>query len=667
MLNLESSVQIGTITIPVIRYEAVVVGSGAAGLAAALHLAEGGVASLALVTENRLAGTSRNTGSDKQTYYKLSLAGDVPDSVGDMAATLFDGGCMDGDLARIEAALSTECFYRLCRLGVPFPRNSYGEAVGYKTDHDPKTRATSAGPLTSRLMVEALEHQLSQTSISMHDHWQVIRILTDDQAGKRVLGLLCLNRQTGVAADDRYRIILSHEIVYAVGGPAMLYEDSVYPASQMGGTGLALEAGAMGRNLTEWQYGLASVKPRWNVSGSYQQVLPRYLSSDQNGEDCRDFLDEWIPDESVRLGAIFRKGYQWPFDARKLDGSSLVDLLVFQETVLRGRRVYLDFRQNPGGGSLDFAGMDSEASGYLVRAGAVQDTPIERLRHLNQPAVDFYAAHGVNLASDLLEIRLCAQHHNGGLAADRHWQSNLRGLYPVGEVNGSHGIYRPGGSALNSGQVGALRAAAAILAERRQSPDALTSAGLEQVAERVIWLEERLARGQAAASGDQFRTCPTLSASWLRAVRRMSQVAGPFRQIEKLDQAIAETDRDMAELELSVAVRDSSSLGLLARYRELLSTQHVYLAAMLDYVVKGGGSRGSAIYLESSGHLPVSGLPLFFRCRPAAPDWSDRIQEVQVVGDQILLNWRPVLPLPHPDEAFETVWRNDRQAWHNRR
>jgi len=30
---------------------------------------------------------------------------------------------------------------------------------------------------------------------------------------------------------------------------------------------------------------------------------------------------------------------------------------------------------------------------------------------------------------------------------------------PVGEVNGSHGIYRPGGSALNSGQVAGFRAA----------------------------------------------------------------------------------------------------------------------------------------------------------------------------------------------------------------
>jgi succinate dehydrogenase/fumarate reductase flavoprotein subunit len=369
----------------------------------------------------------------------------------------------------------------------------------------------------------------------------------------------------------------------------------------------------------------------------------------------------------MRLGAVFRKGYQWPFDVRKLDGSSRIDLLVFQETVLRGRRVFLDFSMNPGGGLLDFARLDAEAAGYLNRTGAVQDTPIERLKHLNQPAVDFYATQGVNLAADWLEIRLCAQHHNGGLAADSHWQSNLRGLYPVGEVNGSHGIYRPGGSALNSGQVGALRASEAILADRRQPPAVLSLAGIEQVAARINWLEERLDCGRSAQSSRHSWSHPALSERWLRAVKRMSQVGGPFRPIDRLDQAIAETGQDAVELEESITIRDPSALGFLARYRELLSTQRLYLAAMRDYAVKGGGSRGSAVYLESSGQVPAPGLPPFFKCRPAEPDWSDRIQEVLLVDGRIQFHWRPVVPLPHPDEAFETVWRIDRQAWHNRR
>jgi len=81
---------------------------------------------IAIVTEGWQMGTSRNTGSDKQTYYKLSLAGAEKDSVHDLAETLFSGGAMDGDIALVEAALSARCFYNLVRLGVPFPHNQMG-------------------------------------------------------------------------------------------------------------------------------------------------------------------------------------------------------------------------------------------------------------------------------------------------------------------------------------------------------------------------------------------------------------------------------------------------------------------------------------------------------------------------------------------------------------
>ena len=98
-----------------------------------------------MVVDKVNAGTSRNAGSDKQTYYKLTLSGGEGDSVREMAQTLFSGGAMDGDNALVEAALSARGFLHLCDLGVPFPQNRYGEFIGYKTDHDPRQRATSVG------------------------------------------------------------------------------------------------------------------------------------------------------------------------------------------------------------------------------------------------------------------------------------------------------------------------------------------------------------------------------------------------------------------------------------------------------------------------------------------------------------------------------------------
>ena len=139
----------------IITTQALVVGTGAAGYSAAIRLHQGG-REVAIVTEGIMDGTSRNTGSDKQTYYKLGLGGDSMDSVRQMAENLFAGGCVDGDNALCEAALSSRCFMNLCELGVPFPTNRYGEFVGYKTDHDPFARATSAGPLTSKFMTDSM-------------------------------------------------------------------------------------------------------------------------------------------------------------------------------------------------------------------------------------------------------------------------------------------------------------------------------------------------------------------------------------------------------------------------------------------------------------------------------------------------------------------------------
>ncbi len=128
----------------------VVVGSGCAGLNAADTLACLGEKSLLLVTEDMNAGTSRNTGSDKQTYYKLSLAGDEADSVGAMARDLC-GPDVNGDTALCEAAASAPSFFKLCALGVPFPTNEYGEYAGYQTDHDTRRRRLPPGRLPANI------------------------------------------------------------------------------------------------------------------------------------------------------------------------------------------------------------------------------------------------------------------------------------------------------------------------------------------------------------------------------------------------------------------------------------------------------------------------------------------------------------------------------------
>ena len=625
----------------------VVVGSGAAGFNAADQLWKLGRQDVVLVTEGIARGTSRNTGADKQTYYKLTLCGGEPDSVGEMARTLFDGHCVDGDHALAEAANSLPCFLRLCELGVPFPVNRYGEYVGYKTDHDPRQRATSVGPLTSRKMTEALERSVKEKGIPILDGLLAVALLTDAGAVK---GLLCLDLNAK-SRGNAYAAICCTNVIWATGGPAGMYADTVYPVGHYGMTGVPLEAGALGKNLTEWQYGLSSLRPRWNVSGTYMQALPRFISTDANGGDPQEFLSAFFGDSGDMLTRVFLKGYQWPFDVQKLQGSSIIDLLVYIEISLKDRRVFLDFTRNPGNRPVPFERMGKEARNYLKEAGACFGTPIQRLRHMNAPAVEFYLSRGVDLEKEPLEIALCTQHNNGGLDVDAWWQTCVEGLFAAGEAAGTHGVYRPGGSALNAGQVGSLRAARCIAGRRTQPPD---EAGFDRACGQI--LPTHLARFDAVLGEED-----TVSVLWSQAQARMTRCGGPIRSLDGIRQAAAEARIHLDAFSQEVRVKTIRDLGNACHYRDALVCQILYLGAMEDYIHSGGKSRGSAIYQSPDGTRPHESLPDLFACCLDGGGMDGQVQLAQYGCEECRYTWRPVRPLPEEDNFFENVWRSYRE------
>ena len=637
----------GAYTAKVYRCNTAVVGSGAAGFNAADRLWQLGQHDIVLVTENRAGGTSRNTGSDKQTYYKLTLSGGEPDSVREMADTLFAGRCVDGDLALCEAALSTQCFLKLVELGVPFPRNRYGEYIGYKTDHDPRRRATSVGPYTSKQMTECLEAAVQAKGVPMLDKTQVIKILTN---GGTVCGLLCLN-VTAQNDADRFVLIRCKNVIWATGGPAGMYADSVYPFSQYGATGLALEAGAKGKNLTEWQYGLASVAPRWNVSGTYMQVLPRVYSAAADGSDEREFLMDFFTDAHDMLSKLFLKGYQWPFDVRKFaDGSSIIDILVYLETC-KGRKVYLDYRTNPADGEFSYDDLLPEAHEYLTRAGACFGTPIERLAHMNQPAIDFYRDKGVDLYTQPLEIALCAQHNNGGIGIDCWWQTDVKGLFAVGEAAASHGVYRPGGTALNAGQVGSTRAAQYIAARCRGD----ASAGFDVAASAALAEMAALADACRADTGN-------VRALWQHAAEEMSRCGAAIRDPAQIRAYGKQVEAQLAGFAKTVKAGSRTELAMVYRLRDMLLSQHAYLTAMADYTAHGGKSRGSALYTDLTGGIkPFTQLPDTFTFALDEAE-APLIQELWLENNTCRTAWRAPRPIPEDDDFFENVWRSYRET-----
>lgn len=631
------------------RVHTLVIGSGAAGLCAAVRLHALGITDVLICTEGLRMGTSINTGSDKQTYYKLGMYGAEQDSPALMARDLFAGGAVHGDLALVEAAVSQQAFAHLASLGVPFPHDEFGQFIGYRTDHDPKRRATSCGPYTSRDMCLRLIDAVKSRGIPVLEDRMAYSLITDGEDDKRCIGAAFINRKADTCADS-LEFIRAENVVFATGGPGGLYARSVYPAVHTGGIGIALEAGAIARNLPESQFGLASLKFRWNVSGSYMQVLPRFVSTDADGGDEREFLREYFDDIRALEDVVFLKGYQWPFAAAHVPGSSLVDLMVYVETELRGRRVWLDYRTDPA--DLKISDLSRETRDYLEKSGCTGHTPLERLLQMNAPAVELYRTHGIDLAKEPLEIAVCAQHNNGGLAANLWWESEtISHLFPVGEVNGSHGVIRPGGSALNAGQVGAFRAAE-FIAARYAEPDGSFDAPFYATAEEMERLLLRqLERG---AFFDWKEEREIMQA-------RMSKSGAFLREENALKTALRETRDQLGNL-LFDGMASESPVELSERIRtgKLVFTAAVYLSAMLDQVEAGVGSRGGAVVLSEDGRPVHPKLP--FRIEEEDKSFRGMVQEVSAMPDgSTETDWTPCRPIPETDGWFETVWKACRE------
>ncbi len=621
------------------EFDAVVIGTGCAGYNCAAWLYDSGYRNIAIITEGKNMGTSRNTGSDKQTYYKLSLAGDEGDSIKSMAETLFAGGAMDGDIALTEAANSVRCFIKLCNLGVEFPTNEYGEYVGYKTDHDPFRRATSIGPYTSKKMTEVLERDVLKKGIRILDDCPVIKLLKD---GDGITGLLAIDRS--VRDHVEYVLIQCPNVVLATGGPAGVYYDSVYPECHTGSSGLALEAGAEFVNLSEWQYGLASVDFRWNVSGTYQQVLPRYISVDENGVE-REFLTGYFRDGREMLKNIFLKGYEWPFDLRKIYGSSYIDLLVYAETVIKGRKVYLDFTREPSGLQHGFDALDETAYTYLKNSDALLPLPVNRLRKMNAGAIELYQKHGIDLEKQPLRIAVSAQHNNGGVRVNDHYETNVKGLYCIGEAAGVFGVFRPGGTALNSTQVGGLRAAEHIVHEKRK----INGERFGLVADAALKeLDGLIAATKGAGS--------TLIETRRRYQKLMSKDFAFLRMIDRMERSLGEIKKNVNCFADDNKWQSVTEVAEMFKNYDIAVMSEAVACSMLK-TAKSFGSRGGAYVSESSDLLER---------KPVAENEEGRKKVLVLKKDgEIGITETPVKPIPERDLWFEKVWNEFRKRNEN--
>lgn len=644
--------------IPTYRSAALVVGSGAAGLRAAVELQRRGI-DTQLLSQSAWGGTSACSGSDKQTLHTANTA-DRGDDFTAMARALRAGGAMDHDTAYAEAVGSPRAMASLQYLGLPLPQDPLGGTLRYQTDHDEVGRATSCGPRTSRLMVKVLAQEAIRLGIPFFNQMTAVRILCSGAgAQRRASGVLAIHSR-GRSADNPLGLVLflTPTVVLAAGGPGELYRDSVFPNGCFGSLGLALQAGLTLTNLTESQFGIGTRREGfpWNLSGTYVQVIPHIYSMDDSGQE-HHFLGDYFRSTQEMASNIFRKGYQWPFHAsRMLDlQSSLIDLAIFREGQ-KGRRVFMDFNRNPlpvpGCRPFSLDRLDADVARYLDTAGATQNLPIDRLRHMNPLAIELYRRYKLDIASAPLEFAVNNQHMNGGVAVDSWGQSNIAGIYAVGEAAGTHGATRPGGAALNAGQVFGTRAAEHIAATRS---DATPPADSHQTAADAITAIRQLLDSTDGADTQTIRQ---------QVQARMSDHAGILCTPTDVAAAMAEARALNQQIRRhGIRLSRPAEAARALQWQQMALASEAVLTALDHYIQNGGGSRGARAICDPDGDaLPQAAfgpLPeIRFRSERQA-DGDTQIQ-IRMQDSAMLVSTRHNRKL---DETARAFFERDWPAW----
>lgn len=652
-----SVVTIDNMNYPVWQADALVVGTGAAGLRAAVEL-QRREQSVLLATAGLYMGTSACSGSDKQTLFTAATAGSG-DNFTKLAEALASGGAMDRDTAYVEAVGSLHTLGGLQYLGLELPEDRYGAILRYQTDHDEAGRATSCGPRTSRLMVKVLLEEVKRLGIPLLTSATIIKLLhqRDESGIDRVAGAI-LATGSRTWNPSGLAIVTAPNVVLATGGPGELYRDSVYPHKCFGSLGLALEEGITLANLTESQFGIGTPRSAfpWNLSGTYVQVIPYIYSVDSEGNE-HNFLADYYRTTQELASNIFRKGYQWPFHAtRVLDfGSSLLDMAVAYEQQL-GRSVYMDFLRNPEPvpGDLPFSlkRLDEDVQAYLANNDALASLPIERLQRMNPLSIALYKMHGHDLAQEPLQFAMNNQHMNGGIEVDIWGQTSLPGCFAVGEVAGTHGVTRPGGAALNAGQVFAVRLARYIAEAgwrgKNGGVEELVTAPLMQINATIHQALHNAAGRPLSSLREEIQA-------------RMSDYAGFICHVENIRQAAQDARNLLASLSHdALSIQHLAEIPGLFMWRQQTLASAAILTMLEEFIAAGGGSRGARIILDPQGScLPLTRHGPFsqWRFRPEREEDKNTKLTIHYQEKKFIFNQKPLRNLPDlKDNYFEKNW-----------
>lgn len=382
-----------------LTYDVLIVGSGGAGLYAALKTRMEEDLQVAVLTKvyptrshtsaaqggvNAALGNNDPTDSWEQHWFDTVKGSDY---------------LADQDAAELMCREAPKVIREMEHWGCPFDRTKEGKIAQRPFGGASKPRACYAADKIGHVMLHTLYEQGLRHGVNYFNEWVTISLLHD---GQRCLGVNALNIRTG-----KFHTIQAKAVILATGGYGRIYWKRTSNAYGNTGDGAALayRAGLPLKDMEFVQFHPTGLRRTGILMSEGARGEGGYLLN-ALGER---FMSRYAP-EKMELG---------PRD-------------------LVSRAIETEVREGRGG-------PDSEVFLDLTHLG--KERIVERLPQIRQLCIDF---EGVDPLEEPIPIKPTAHYSMGGIHTDINGLTPIEGIYAAGEAGcvSVHGANRLGGNSL---------------------------------------------------------------------------------------------------------------------------------------------------------------------------------------------------------------------------
>ena len=367
------------------RYSTVIVGSGIAGLYAALKIEQqtklpDGVL---LLTKSKLGeSNSRYAQGGMVAVLKENKADSTESHISDTIKA--GAGLSDFNTVKFISENSDKVVKDLLKFGVEFDRDENNQlCFTREAAHSVRRILHSGGDATGKMIEQALCKKVAENhNIEVYEQTIAVELLVNGNSECK--GILVYNDVTG-----EYETIYTSAVILATGGIGQLYKYTTNPAGATGdGLALAYNAGAVMQDM------------------EFVQFHPTALAID--GDENRFLISEAVRGEGAKLVDADGEEFMYRYDERKeLAPRDIVTRANFNEM------------------------LENHTDCVYLNAACIDK---ETLAHRFPNITKKCAENGIDIAHDFIPVAPAAHYFMGGVKTDVEGRSSVKGLYAIGEV-----------------------------------------------------------------------------------------------------------------------------------------------------------------------------------------------------------------------------------------